>query len=144
METVLYDLPTAPAGFVDPALASTQSAVLEADEYVIRDEPLDASPRLYLELSRPDDFPGSRPEEVHTPPLMDLLGESFEVESDDGVVVIQHPRWSLIGSGTTVLEAEADLLSCAREVAPLYVGVPLDSLSIEALEFRDFLIRNVV
>jgi hypothetical protein len=60
-----------------------------------------------------------------------LVGrEPFYVEVEDGFYYIRHERWSLVGMGKTLPEAEQDLLSEAldvREVLASPSTVPMDA-----------------
>lgn len=72
-----------------------------------------------------------------------LAGEMFCIEPDAGVVYIRHPRWSLLGAGETLLDAERDLLEEARELSPLLMRRHPTELDPETLRLRDFLLRIV-
>ena len=59
-----------------------------------------------------------------------VAGEPFYVEVEDGFYYIRHERWSLVGMGRTLSEAEQDLLSEAsdlREVLASPSPVPMDA-----------------
>jgi len=59
-----------------------------------------------------------------------MAGEPFYVEIEDGFYYIRHERWSLVGMGKTLPEAEQDLLSEAsdlREVLASLSPVPMDA-----------------
>lgn len=70
-------------------------------------------------------------------------GERFDLEIDDGVLSLRHPRWSLMGTGKTLIEAETDLLDEAREVAHAMLELPIATLSFEAFRLREFLLRII-
>ena len=70
-------------------------------------------------------------------------GERFDLEIDDGIFSLRHPRWSLMGTGTTLLEAEIDLLDEAREVVHAILELPITTLSFEAFRLREFLLRII-
>lgn len=70
-------------------------------------------------------------------------GEPFELEIDDGIFSLRHPRWSLMGTGKTLLETETDLLDEAREVAHAMLELPIKTLSFEAFRLREFLLRII-
>ena len=60
----------------------------------------------------------------------EVAGEPFYVEVEDGFYYIRHDRWSLVGMGKTLAEAERDLLSEAadlREVLASPSPVPMDA-----------------
>lgn len=72
-----------------------------------------------------------------------IAGEPFAIELEVGDVLIVHEHWSLMGRGATILEAEADLMRHARELAPFYVREPLASLDYEAYRLQEFLLRVI-
>lgn len=77
-------------------------------------------------------------------PLMHVIaGEPFEMHFDEGGVVLRHPQWSLRGEGTTLLEAEQNLLDFARSIAPAYVYHPHYKLTKRAQSLKDFLLKVV-
>jgi hypothetical protein len=62
-------------------------------------------------------------------PLL-VAGEPFYGEIEDGVYSIRHERWSLVGMGKTVPEAERDLLSEASDLRDVLASpspVPMDA-----------------
>lgn len=59
----------------------------------------------------------------------EVAGEPFYVEVENGFYYIRHDRWSLVGMGKTLAEAERDLLSEAadlREVLSSPSPLPMD------------------
>lgn len=69
--------------------------------------------------------------------------ERFGVEFVEGRVVLEHPHWSLGGSGLTVAEARASLMREARDVYASLVDVAEDELSDEAMSMFQFVKRCV-
>jgi hypothetical protein len=60
----------------------------------------------------------------------EVAGEPFYVEMEDGFYYIRHERWSLVGMGKTLPEAERDLLSEAsdlRDALAVPSSVPMDA-----------------
>jgi hypothetical protein len=60
----------------------------------------------------------------------EVAGEPFYVEVADGFYYIRHNRWSLVGMGKTLTEAERDLLDEAadlREVLASTSSLPMDA-----------------
>jgi hypothetical protein len=60
----------------------------------------------------------------------EVAGEPFYVEIEDGFYYIRHERWSLVGMGRTLPEAEQDLLreaSDLRDVLASPSPVPMDA-----------------
>lgn len=45
----------------------------------------------------------------------ELLGEKFHWAFEDDICWLTHPRWSLVGFGKTISEAEADLINRALD-----------------------------
>lgn len=76
-------------------------------------------------------------------PLHCIAGEPFEMIIDKGVVVLQHQQWSLRGEGTTLLEAERNLLDFAVAISPAYVRHPYDKLTKRAQALKDFLLKVI-
>jgi hypothetical protein len=74
-------------------------------------------------------------------PEVDIFGEPFVLEFEDDEVYLRHPRWSLIGAGSSLLEAEMDLLAEARDLSEVLLKVPHANLDPEAMSLRDFLFR---
>ena len=77
------------------------------------------------------------------PHTYQLLGEPFDLEIDHGVFSLRHPRWSLMGTGKTLLESEIDLLDEARDIAHAMLDLPIATLSFEAFRLREFLLRII-
>jgi hypothetical protein len=69
-----------------------------------------------------------------------ILGERFVVELEDGSVFIRHPRWSLLGYGASLKEAQAALREDALSVAEIWRTIPPEKMDAEALRLRDFLV----
>lgn len=83
--------------------------------------------------------------ETHVAPApaeIALNGESFLVEYEDDYVFLRHPIWSLAGSGSSVGEAEADLMREAIELREVLQNVAPSDLATEALRLRDYLLRT--
>ena len=76
-------------------------------------------------------------------PLHYIAEEPFEMTIDEGVIVVQHQKWSLRGEGTTLLEAEQDLLRFASAISPAYVHHPHDKLTKRAQALKDFLLKVI-
>ena len=73
---------------------------------------------------------------------MSILGERFVVDlHPDLGVVLQHPQWSLLGHGRTIVEAERLLLERARALGAILSGDLPFELDADALRMRDFLVR---
>lgn len=72
-------------------------------------------------------------------PYIEIHGEPFQVQSEDGQVTLTHDHWSLMGSGDTLLEAQEDLYECARRLAPAYVHRTADQMTKEAARMRAYI-----
>ena len=70
-----------------------------------------------------------------------LAGERFLATMGKRGVIIQHPRWSLIGSGKTLAAAERDLVANAGIVMRVYGRKPASSLDYEARKMYHFALR---
>jgi len=68
-----------------------------------------------------------------------INGEQFNLEINDGVYVLTHERWSLIGCGYSLLDAEVDLLKGAKSVFECLLDIPVSELDSDALDLRCFL-----
>jgi hypothetical protein len=79
---------------------------------------------------------------ARAPAEIALNGESFLVEYEDDYVFLRHPIWSLAGSGSSVGEAEADLMREAIELREVLQSVASSDLATEALRLRDYLLRT--
>ena len=71
-----------------------------------------------------------------------MFGERFLVDRDPDLgVVLQHPRWSLLGHGNSVREAERLLLERAQELGAIMEhDFPFD-LDDDGVRLRDFVIQ---
>ena len=76
-------------------------------------------------------------------PLHHIVGEPFEMMISEGVIVLQHQQWSLHGEGTTLLEAEQNLLDFAIAISPAYVRHPNEKLTKRAQVLKDFLLKVI-
>lgn len=81
------------------------------------------------------------PIEAHA--SLEIAGERFYLELEDGLVYLQHPTWSLLGYGETLEEAVSSLYTDARELAEVFLEFEISTLSYDAFRMRDFLHRVV-
>lgn len=73
---------------------------------------------------------------------IDIMGESFKVERlEGGFFLVFHPKWSLSGIGSTLIEAEQAVYEDAAIAAEMYLDEPVSNLDYEANRMRDYLIR---
>ena len=108
--------------------------------------------------SLPSPFVGAPRERVQTPsvPLamayrgsesvvargsLRLAGQRFEVEHADDCVYIRHQKWSLIGQGATLLEAEKDLRSEAADLREVLDSKTVENSSFELRRLHRFVTR---
>jgi len=64
--------------------------------------------------------------------------EIFLLEIEDGFVYLRHPRWSWVGVGGSVQEAERDLLEEIQRLAVVMSDISPSELTPDGLEFRHF------
>lgn len=72
-----------------------------------------------------------------------IAGEPFELELENDTIYLKHSRWSLVGSGGSILDAERDLIRETEELAGAMLYEPVRSMSYDAIRLRDFLLRTV-
>lgn len=74
-----------------------------------------------------------------------VMGERFAVELEQGetgdLVHLVHPRWSVMGSGRTVEEAELDLRAEARELGRIVSERNPEDFTRVGREMRDFAMK---
>lgn len=71
-------------------------------------------------------------------------GERFGLElCNDGSVSLVHPKWSLIGCGEGLAEAQEDLFREARALGEAMLGQDPATLSHEARRMRDYVVRFI-
>ena len=79
------------------------------------------------------------------PDHVTVKGERFTVEVEVGeegnTVYLVHPRWSVLGSGRTIEEAERDLRTEAREVGELLADDDPARFTRGGREMREFVLR---
>jgi len=74
-------------------------------------------------------------------PKLRISGEAFFIEIDEGTTYLRHPRWSLTGAGDSIVAAEKDLRSEARELVEVMSDMPPHSLDLEAFQLYRFVLR---
>ena len=74
-------------------------------------------------------------------PGLRIAGERFFIEIEEDVVYVRHPRWSLMGAGDSIVAAEKELRSEARELAEVMSGIPPHTLDPEAFQLYRFVLR---
>lgn len=67
-----------------------------------------------------------------------MRGETFYITTEAGQVFLAHPRWSLMGSGSSLYEAELDLIDEARALADALVDADPATLDRNATAMRRF------
>lgn len=71
-----------------------------------------------------------------------VLGERFKVEVDDELgVVVCHPKWSLMGCGASLAEAEKMLMEYAGDLAEAVVDDSPLEYTVEGNRLREFVLR---
>lgn len=69
-----------------------------------------------------------------------LFNQVFDFLNEDGVITLTHPKWSLVGIGDDLLSAERNLVENAKILADGYFQLPINELTLEAIEFRNYLL----
>lgn len=70
-----------------------------------------------------------------------ILNHSFLISNDDQGYYIYHRRWALSGEGRTLQEAREDLIKTIIHLRNSYAESPIEELTIEAVEFRNYLLH---
>jgi len=74
-----------------------------------------------------------------------VLGERFAIKVEAGergnVIYLVHPKWSVMGSGRTLEEAEHDLRAEAREVGEMLADKDPAGFTRGGREMRDFVLK---
>ncbi len=78
---------------------------------------------------------------VEVSAVVEIAGEVFRVEVDQGTVYLHHPRWSLMGAGDDMARAQADLMGEATDLLAAMSDMPASSMDDEARRLRDYLFR---
>jgi len=74
-------------------------------------------------------------------PSIQLLGERFRLEVDEELgIVISHPKWSLMGCGRTVAEAEKMVMEYARDLAEAMIADSPTEYTEEGNRLREFVL----
>lgn len=68
-------------------------------------------------------------------------GEMFNVSVEDGLTMITHPKWSIMGVGSNLSEAKEDLRLNAELVSSEYLYEDDSALTDQAVNFKRFLIK---
>jgi hypothetical protein len=72
-----------------------------------------------------------------------IKGEEFRLERESDKIVLSHDKWSLTGEGSTLIEAELDVKNQIHEIAEEYIHAPITSLTNEAINLRDFILKVI-
>lgn len=72
-----------------------------------------------------------------------ICGEVFNYEFDNDDIIIKHPKWSIIGVGSTLYDAEKDLFENMKIIADEYINESDSSLDINAIYLKQFLIETL-
>jgi hypothetical protein len=71
--------------------------------------------------------------------MIEIFGVPFKIEIDNSGLTLTHPRWSLMGEGGKLIDAEVSLIYEAQNLYDDYKDV--SGITIEGLELRDFIIQ---
>ncbi|MFV1980267.1 MAG: hypothetical protein ACC655_03870 [Rhodothermia bacterium] len=72
----------------------------------------------------------------------EFAGEVFDLKFEGGALILSRRAWSLVGIGNSLVDAEQDLISCAKDLWPVYAA-PEEPMTTEALAMRDFMLRVI-
>lgn len=72
-------------------------------------------------------------------PVMRIFDENFECSQETGDWFIAHPKWSLVGMGSTLQEAHRDLIDELKLAQELYCDTPDEELTEEARRMKRWL-----
>ena len=75
--------------------------------------------------------------------MTEFAGQLFNLEIEGGSVILTHPRWSLVGLGSTLGDAERDLVEQARDALEALSFFQISEFSPDELEYRDFLLSVI-
>lgn len=135
---------TAPAGRTfnyAPPSSSERRAGDEREKPIpmpaVEAPPATSSPVLYVSV--PPTEP--RPATVHSVGRLRIRHELFDIGFDDDMVYVTHPRWSLLGSGPTLRDAEIDLVREAAELAEVMADMEPSLLDRDARQLRAFVLQ---
>jgi hypothetical protein len=77
------------------------------------------------------------------PAHVSIMGVRFGVKAEDGFVIIQHAKWSLMGRGSDVGDAKEKLISEAKDISSFYLEIDDSDLTAEAVKLKAF-VRKIV
>jgi hypothetical protein len=72
-----------------------------------------------------------------------VCGEEFDLEVSDNKIYLSHPKWSFVGEGDNLIEAEMDVVRQAREIASEFIVMRDTGFTYEALKLREFILRVI-
>ena len=70
---------------------------------------------------------------------MIIFNEIFECYEEDGEWFIEHPKWSLVGVGSTLQEAHRDLIKDLEFTQEHFCDIPDEELTEEARQMKYWL-----
>lgn len=97
--------------------------------------------RIETQIPIPTEMPRSTGIVRREEDELNVFGERFTVEFEEGSVFLVHPQWSLVGVGPNRSSALANLIEEALELAECMRDDSLEQLSDSAIEMRDFVMR---
>lgn len=69
---------------------------------------------------------------------INIHGEDFEVDLDGIWVLVAHPRWSLVGIGSTLYEAEIGMIDDAKAVYHAFKDEPPTNVASDWLDMMNY------
>ena len=112
----------------------------------------DTLPFDYRSVSLPSSWIGGnyiKPElrktfNIKFEPTIELFNIAFHIRRSGEHIIVESPQWdSLRTHGKTTREAIDSMLGLIRDVIEEYVFIPESELTLDAIEFRNFLIRRL-
>ena len=68
-----------------------------------------------------------------------IKNEKFYIEKENNLFYLVHSKWSLIGVGKTLYDAEINLIKEAKELFREFKNISNKNLSNDGLELKDYL-----
>lgn len=72
-----------------------------------------------------------------------IKNEKFYIERENNLFYLVHPKWSLIGVGKTLHNAEINLIKEAKELFSVFKNISNKNLSNDGLELKKYLFELI-
>ena len=70
-----------------------------------------------------------------------IEGETFKVSKEGEKIFLEHPVWSLVSFGDTLIEAQNNLLKQSSEVCKIYSGFKDQEMTEKAIAMKEYLLK---